>query len=79
MFMKRKELNSSERLKLKADAPAPKTVPDASFQECSGSCLHGPFRHLLEARRDELGTRPLLSQSVGNNPDGTKPLIANSA
>ena len=55
MFMKRKELSSNGRLKGETDTPAPKTVPIACFQDCSGFCPHSPSRHLLEARRDVLG------------------------
>jgi hypothetical protein len=79
MFMKRKGLNSNGRLKLKQTRLLPRPFPSRASKIAPVFDPHGPSRHLLEARREELGTRPLLSQTVGDNPDGTKPLIANSS
>ena len=79
MFMKGKELNSNELLKLIWTRLLPTPFPSRASKTAPVFDPYGPSRHLLEARREELGTRPLLSQTVGDNPDGTKPLIANSS
>ena len=79
MFMKGKELNSNGRLKVKQALLLPRPFSSRASKTAPVFDPHGPSRHLLKATREELGTRPLLSQTFGDNPDGTKPLIANSS